>query len=682
MRVNSTGMRIPRKAAGKTAPPLAVHVIWDATSALNRECVALAEDLYSHMVRDVSHPLSRGLEIPLFMWNSVEHARGGLRLEDFQHSAVVPLVTPEMVTSSGQYFSSLHAWMKRASGAHRLFPAALTKAAHNLGDDDLRSLQSIRLYADTEQWRRPILLRRTLTHELCRLLLGQPRIDANVPQSPAPIKLFISHAKRDGLKMAEEIRDHIRATSALDTFFDANDIAPGYAFFDELQANVETAALIVLKTDAYASREWCRREVLLAKSAGRPVVVINAVQSGEARSFPYLGNVPTVRWNAGDERWTRCEAAVNLALREVLRCEHFRLRAQRLRLPPGAVVLSRPPELCTVVRGLPPSRSRSVLVYPDPPLSDEEVKLLAAANKRRQPITPTALAAPRRTFARVKGKIVALSIGDSPDLEKAGWHRAHVDDVFVEFARHLLVAGARLAYGGDLRERGFTSVLFDLVRHHDKAGATGRLQSYISWPIHLNLTPEGEAELSPEVCFHRVGPASDLDVRADIHMSPNTPSARYAWARCLTKMRSEMTHDTDARVAIGGKISGYLGRMPGIVEEVWLDLRAKRPVYLIGAFGGASRVLIDAMMTGKSSALSARTQESDPEYGAMMQLHRKSAPPTERVNYPEMVAVLGRAWTSGLDNGLTRKQNEELFFTRDIGRMVSLVLVGLATRLR
>ncbi|NVL83801.1 TIR domain-containing protein, partial [Escherichia coli] len=78
----------------------------------------------------------------------------------------------------------------------------------------------------------------------------------------------------------------------LQTFFDANDIAPGHKFALEIFNSIEHSALVVVRTDAYASREWCRREVIEAKRRARPIVVIDALTKAEERGFPYLGNVP------------------------------------------------------------------------------------------------------------------------------------------------------------------------------------------------------------------------------------------------------------------------------------------------------------------------------------------------------------------------------------------------------
>ena len=51
-----------------------------------------------------------------------------------------------------------------------------------------------------------------------------------------------------------------------------------------------------------------------------------------------------------------------------------------------------------------------------------------------------------------------------------------------------------------------------------------------------------------------------------------------------------------ARILLGGKVDGYAGFLPGIFEEALTTWQSKRPVYILGGFGGAAEVLADAML--------------------------------------------------------------------------------------
>ena len=60
-------------------------------------------------------------------------------------------------------------------------------------------------------------------------------------------------------------------------------------------------------------------------------------------------------------------------------------------------------------------------------------------------------------------RTVGISISESPDMRYFGFSDGHLKDAMAGFAIHLLASGANLAYGGDLRDSGFTRLIFDLV---------------------------------------------------------------------------------------------------------------------------------------------------------------------------------------------------------------------------
>src|SRR5262249_8071947 len=120
---------------------------------------------------------------------------------------------------------------------------------------------------------------------------------------------------------------------------------------------------------------------------------------------------------------------------------------------------------------------------------------------------------------------------------------------------------------------------------------------------------------------------------------PGEAEQRYFTARSLTAMRCEMNQHTRARVLLGGRAFGFEGRYPGLVEEAWLAMSGEnpQPVYLIGAFGGASRAVIDAL-EGEDTAVLAREQQerADPGYRAMAAVYDREAAAgrADPIDYP------------------------------------------------
>lgn len=108
--------------------------------------------------------------------------------------------------------------------------------------------------------------------------------------------------------------------------------------------------------------------VAAALPFGRP-------QLGFVTVPPYLGNVPIVRMDP--EKADRIEIIVGRLLDEVLKnfLWHCRIAIEG-DLGPSVAFVPRPPELISLA-GLPPrvAGSELTMVYPDPPLSQEEERL-------------------------------------------------------------------------------------------------------------------------------------------------------------------------------------------------------------------------------------------------------------------------------------------------------------------
>ena len=268
---------------------------------------------------------------------------------------------------------------------------------------DPASYQAIR--AETILQRRENFLMSKLVHQLCRLLNSLPmETEIGTTVSAKPVNLFLSHAKADGAEIAKQIKKHIEDDSSMKTFFDANDIAAGYEFSSEIKGAIENSALICIQTDYYATREWCLYEVITAKRSSRPVVVLNAVKKREPRSFPYIGNVPTMRWDPNAKSALR--EVVDMAMLEVLDRSYSDLFQQALRKLyelEGIHSVGHTPELFTILQlreeekkkgnGAGSADSTKYILYPDPPLGAEEIQLLEDLSPDMRFITPTMLPA-------------------------------------------------------------------------------------------------------------------------------------------------------------------------------------------------------------------------------------------------------------------------------------------------
>lgn len=255
-------------------------------------------------------------------------------------------------------------------------------------------------------------------------------------------------------------------------------------------------------------------------------------------------------------------------------------------------------------------------------------------------------------------KVIGISISDSPDMATLGLAEEHLRDAMVEVARHLLAMGARLAYGGDLREHGFSELLFELVARHRRDADVGdsrlAIVNYLAWPVHRTMQPEkisalsmsldGLAELRFLDVLGRQLSADQLEVAA-------APPSDEEWSDGLTAMRRSLTETCDARIVLGGRVSGFKGRLPGIAEEALYAMAAGQPLYVLGGFGGCARdIAEDLGLVVRGKANGHHWQGRD--------------------RFAGMAAA-------SLSNGLEIGENEALARTAHVDEAVALILRGL-----
>lgn len=367
-------------------PTVAAHIIWHPACAAARRC---ARTLFAHLFEDPEDLASHGLRIPVRMWRST----GGPGATHLPVPALPPLdeaARTVVIVLIDQQFMGAKGWVRWLNklvaesrpGVDVLIGVSLDPMVMDI-QSELFEDNFIRLHDEKEAVREMFLVNRVM-HALCRL----------VEDSTEPVTVFVSHAKMDGVTIAEAVRGFLHKGSGLDNFFDAQDLLEGTKWKQKLHDAASRNVLLAVRTDAFASREWCRTEILDAKLAGCPIVVLDALESFEPRGFPYLGNTPSVRWR--ENSTIALENLLRVILYETLRFRYFPLRVADLTrayaLPAHDHILTTPPELITVLRRRAPGADAAV-VYPDPPLGTDELRLVTEFAPELEMITPTALIA-------------------------------------------------------------------------------------------------------------------------------------------------------------------------------------------------------------------------------------------------------------------------------------------------
>ena len=684
--------------------PLIINIFWHNAS---EEMYQLGDLLYSFFLRNPENPLDRYLNIPVYLYPYIPSLEE-LQLEMVAYSANILLVDNKMnLDKAWTAFADklLSKVSETKEGNHRIFPVAVSE--HHLSfSKKLKGINFIRLYEVKEEVRKNYHLLIKLTHEICRMLYQQETDMMGNVTNP-PIKLFLSHAKKGGKKLAKKLRKHIHTFTGLDTFFDANNIGTGARFSQELEKNIEQSLLLAIHTDEYSSREWCRREVLLAKKHNRPLVVVNQYEKGEMRTFPYIGNVPHIHYLSKDESKTERQKLLDYiileALREALKTKHHELSiyclAQAFDKTIGAI-LTYPPELISLLQF--EESSQQVAVYPDPPLGQEELGLLKQFRPDISFLTPTLLPLLSKkgdivhTLSQLK---VGISLSESDTSEIAWIENRAIQNLMVELCRYLLVSGTTLIYSGDMNYPAktdtfnFATLLSDLVAKHRHAydredNELQAVDNYSSFPYYDLLTEDQRSALQYRVNFMEVKPPDYLGLEsrdAAELIKYDSFKAKYAFAKSLSAMRETMmqTAATHAWVILGGKWKGFKGKMPGVLEECLLALQMEKPVYLIGAFGGVAKGVIEALEGQQPPMLHLDFYETAyhsytyflKQFNADTRTDEK-----EQVDYKEIVTYLNSRKNQenyGLNNGLTPSENECLFHTKSEVEIISLILKGL-----
>jgi hypothetical protein len=668
---------------GNSLLPLLVHLVFHADSVEARE---LAVAVHRSLNDD---PLVPGLDIPTTFCNVSTHSPpADQELDRAERSFVVVLADDYLV--AGENAKHWHAfvetlWQECENGPHRFVPIQLSKSAWGFSEELTQACVSFgRVFHESDPARRATLVCRSVATELARFLLNE---SMGSGKTAAPFKLFISHAKQD-LNLEPEVVNELKSTLTADqplkAWVDSGEIPFGVSFEQKIEVGIKESSLLVVLTDNYAGREWCRREVLFAKKHQRPIVVVDALQQYEVRSFPYLGNVPVIRWVPGEPY-----RAIDLIVKESIRQLYTRSYLNRW-CGPGDVVVVRPPELATIANA-----QDKTMLYPDPPLGHEELCLLDAMKVKA--VTPMQRLAQQKTLPTHR---VAISMSESSDIERYGFDGSHLENAIVEISRYLLIQGAGLAYGGHLGIQGFTELLFDMVRAHNQVERSSKIRpivNYSGWPLPEPSVTQ-KAELKEVGEFRRVARADGIDeqLHPDFVANPEffpatkSPLHRMAWSLGMTAMRQAQVAETSARIVLGGKTdktltrqpdgtskeSWYMSRIPGVLEEVYLSSLRNQPVFLIGAFGGAAAMVIDLIRGTDRIEATWDFQKAAPHSVELRELYNQQG--LEWIDYPELVAELRKRGVTGINPLLTEAENLELFETIDLMRMIELVIRGLS----
>lgn len=266
---------------------------------------------------------------------------------------------------------------------------------------------------------------------------------------------------------------------------------------------------------------------------------------------------------------------------------------------------------------------------------------------------------------------VSVSEPDPGELAARGVSKQHVDFAFDELVRQLLSAGANIGYGGDLRANGYTEKLILNLRRYRDAERPGseRVHQYLAWPAWARGPAERRGDLNEVADVDPIAaPVSDPP-DPSVYDGDPSPYERAVRADATTAMRERMTQEMGARVILGGRLTSHTSRYPGVVEEAYLAMRARKPIFVLGGFGGCASCLAQVLSGELPEALTLAYQRA----------HTPGFPELEAglggIDYDAMLDTLRRGQ---VPNGLSAEENAVLWNTADLDLAVAHVIRGVS----
>jgi len=661
-------------------PPLAIHFIWNPA---DEESVGpILDAVRSSFARDVDRPFSRGLNIPLFFYSSGNPNQPPSHSPVQQATKDIVFVFASVNTLGRESWKSYIDQLS-LSNTLRVVPIAIDRNGLGHGSEgSLKNLNFLRSY----EWQGELKEQRAvlaMAHEIYRH--GFVEISEEDHGKCSSIKIFLSHAKAGdtGRLHAESIYKFIDSTN-MSRFFDATEISPGFKFDKEIIKHIKESTLVAIGSDAYSSRYWCQREILCAKQHQRPIIAVDCLQDFEDRVFPAGSNVPCVHVSPDTPISEPDILRILIAtILETIRHLHAQKSLEYYRsqnwIDNDCAIISRPPEIRQVIDLK--NSGKQKICYPEPSLYSEEADWLS--HFEVDAFTPLWSKAEDGALGCCR---IGISISDNPagNYSDHHLHADHLKRLSQDLARHLLARAGTVIYGGDLRKDGFTQFILDEAIALKTRLNTDNIhvENHLAWPLYVS-DPEIVAWRAKyngiiKSVEHDIPSDTAKDIDKNVFIAPSGTENKYIWSRCLTRMRENSIELSHARICAGGKLAGYHGKMPGVLEEIIISIEKNKPIFLLGAFGG---VVGEVCKTITNKAIAAPITEhwQITNNAGYFELQEKAKQEIQNADYTKIETVLGGISVDALarSSGLSSDNYQRLMASPFVDECVHLVLKGL-----
>ena len=217
---------------------------------------------------------------------------------------------------------------------------------------------------------------------------------------------------------------------------------------------------------------------------------------------------------------------------------------------------------------------------------------------------------------------VGISVSPCEDAARIGYDNRQINRIVIRMAQYFLDRDMRVIFGHDWREDGVMQAVADFAAvvaartaaemedrleegqsRDDVAGVECRMINLVATPVEALSRAAVEASeesvkvlavLSVDEIRDPAGWPQKLGrepVEAEQVRRLPVPETRGGE---LTVLREWVTAllAPGCRICLGGKMCGYQGEEPGVIEEAGLALNRGKPLYLLGGLGGATKAFI------------------------------------------------------------------------------------------
>lgn len=604
--------------------PLSVYLLIDKNNRLASE---IFNRFYTLLCRDVEKPLSDGLDIPVYLISNDENGEiKSIYFEQSEKNAIFFFADMAVYLGDTKWRDYILKLKKQIEGGA---PAVLYSVKQFEYATDLSFIKKDQMIIPPND----------------DIIAGWDEVSSHIydclirymkDMTQDKLKLFISHAKRDGLVVAENLRNSLRSKTKLDSFFDKNDIIEGVDFEKQIKENVKSSLLMVLDSDAYGTRQWCQKEILCAKKYGVPIVVVDMHSDVITRTFPYMGNVPSVRLNDDN-----LDSAINLLLRTGLRYEYqknYLTRIVKEGNDDDFDILSYQPELLDMHM-----LEKNNVLYPEPPVSEEERRILNSTKKNF--ITPL-----EKEGLLLDGEFISISVSNTNENRPDA---IMLRDMVVEISRYILNAGGKIIYGGSGSRDGYVNLFSQISEKYGKIKIESEgkdlpedeayIYNYYAWPYMNVLSDDDMAYLKHcHLCAQQIYPDGISEEQKRLIPSTQEEEGKMQIISSLSHMRDVRCREARAFIIVGGKTKGSLTPIPGILEEYIKARATKKPIYLLGGFGGEAALISKSVISRETIIKSIR----DDTY-------------------------------ESLNNGLNKEENMRLLLSTNVFEIIRLIISGM-----